>query len=84
VAALLLLVGGYLYVLEGQLKWRAPMASDLEPLIDAPVAAVRRVTHGGRRAATTGEPGGSASSHNRNRLVRQRSRREQGEALGEP
>jgi uncharacterized membrane protein YeiH len=65
-------------VLSAQLKWRAPMASDLEPLIDAPVAAVRRVA--GRREPGTPEPvgtmtSGATTNRERDRLVRHRLRR---------
>lgn len=66
-------------VLSARLKWRAPMTRDLEPLIDAQVAAVRRVARSGQRIVTAGATGGG-TSRDRNRLVRQKVRR--GDAVG--
>jgi hypothetical protein len=46
-----------LAVLSVKLGWRAPMAHDLAPVLERPVAVVRRVARPGRAPGTPGEPG---------------------------
>lgn len=63
-------------VLSARLGWSAPMADDLQPLIDKPVAAVRRVARGVPRAANLEAATPHASRRARSRLARHRSRRD--------
>jgi hypothetical protein len=46
-----------LAVLSVKLGWRAPMAHDLAPVLERPVAVVRRVSRPVRSAGPPGEPG---------------------------
>ena len=52
-------------VLSVKLGWRAPMAHDLAPVLERPVAVVRRVARPARAAGAPGEPGSTDQDQER-------------------